>query len=553
MSDFPEQAYVRQFLIEHFSLAELQDLAFDLSVDYEDLPHATKSEFCRELLAFFERRDNLGCLLIEVIKLRYDATISQLLTCFQGCTPRRKVQIILPGDKLVNKPDLLGALAQLLGVRTDEVQLIATAPGSIKLLIGVPGNVADWLLKAEVVAFLTEYGYRVLTVNLFESLPITAQLAWKQTILKLWSAPVGQLQFGLTPHPTQVSYPPVNARPSANRPVPIYQPELSPTSSTYKPSSAPLPGSLPLASLPKRRGSGVIVLFGTFLALVLVVGVGIIAFLASQSGDYTPTTVVAVSPTPISVTTIAATTLTTVTTAPVLPIGTGLPTRTSTPTITPTPTTPPISAIFVSPKNQSQLSAETAVQLEVRGPVDHLNLIADLPGDPTHNIAAQILTLAILRSNSNWRFIWVTDKIPPQTGITLTAQACFGTDNTHCVGVTPVTNLTIAPPNAIFIKPTANMTGGYNSTLALAATVHGFANHITYTVQYFNPTLFIRNPPAPVTGKLTAAIQWADTVSLPEGSYNLSGEVCWSDDDTICYEVPKVASVAVSSKPEPPK
>ena len=87
MSDFPEQAYVRQFLVDHFSLAELQDLAFDLSVDYEDLPHATKSEFCRELIAFFERRGNLGCLLIEVIKLRNDAALGRLTTKFQGCTP----------------------------------------------------------------------------------------------------------------------------------------------------------------------------------------------------------------------------------------------------------------------------------------------------------------------------------------------------------------------------------------------------------------------------------------------------------------------------------
>ncbi len=534
MSDFPEQAYVRQFLVDRFSLAELQDLAFDLSVDYEDLPHGTKSEFCRELIAFFERRGNLACLLIEVIKRRDDATISQLLAHFQGCTPRRKVQIILPGDKLVNKPDLLGALAQLLGVRTDEVQLIATAPGSIKLLLGVPGNVADWLLKADVAAFLVEYGYRVLTVKVFESLVASEQIGWKQTTLKIWSARLGQPQFGLTPRPTQDIYSP--ARPSVSPPAPSYQPELQPPPQLIRPR--------PLASA--RRGSGVIALFGTFLALVLVVGVGLIAFLASQPGDYTPTGVVAVSPTPLQTTTIdVATTLTTVTTASVLPTVTGLPT--STPTITPTSTPPPISAVFISPKNQSQLSAETAVQLEIKGPVEHINLIAELPADPTRNIAAQTLSLAVLKSTSNWRFIWLTSKISPQTGITLTAQACFGTDNTHCVEVAPVTNLTIAPPTALFTIPLANTTGGFNSTLSIAATVRGFANHINYTLQYFNPTLFIRNPPAPVKGKLTAATKWASTISLPEGSYNISGEVCWSSDDSICYEMPKVVSVFVSS------
>lgn len=531
MSDFPEQAYVRHFLVDRFSLAELQDLAFDLSVDYEDLPHATKSEFCRELIAFFERRGNLACLLIELIKRRDDATLNQLLAHFQGCTPRRKVQIILPGDKLINKPDLLGALAQLLGVRTDEVQLIATAPGSIKLLIGVPGNKADWLLKADVAAFLSEYGHRVLTVSLFQSLTASEQTGWKQAALKIWSAPVSQPSFGLTPRSAPT----------------IYQPEQQ------------TPGSLPKPYLAEKmsrsRGSGVIALFSTLAALVLVVGVGIIAFLAlNPPGSYTPTpAVVAVSPTPLAVTTAAPnTTLTKVTPALILPTVTALPTRTSTPTVTPTPTPPPISAIFVSLHNNSQLSAETVSQLEVKGPVDHLNLTAELPGDQTHNIEAQTLPLAVLRSTSNWRYIWLTAKIPPQMGITLTAQACFGKDDTHCVEVPPITNLTIAPPTALFTSPTSTMIS-YNSSLFLTATVRGFANHINYFVQYSDPNQISRTPPAPVIGKLTVAIQWASTISLPENYYDISGEVCWSSDDSICYEMPKVTLVFVSSKPEPPK
>lgn len=40
-----ERACVRTFLAERFSLPELYDLAFDLSIDYDSLPHETQGVF----------------------------------------------------------------------------------------------------------------------------------------------------------------------------------------------------------------------------------------------------------------------------------------------------------------------------------------------------------------------------------------------------------------------------------------------------------------------------------------------------------------------------
>lgn len=97
-----ERIKIRQFLISEFSLEELKELAFDLGIDYESLPHFSKAGFCLELIGFFERRDNLGFLLEEVLRHRSDAEILALLEKF-STSSGKKVQIILPTRTLDKK------------------------------------------------------------------------------------------------------------------------------------------------------------------------------------------------------------------------------------------------------------------------------------------------------------------------------------------------------------------------------------------------------------------------------------------------------------------
>ena len=74
-----ERARLRQFLMTRFNLAELQTLAFDLGVDYDSLPHATRVEFARELIAYLERSGMIVDLIAEALRLREDDEIASLL------------------------------------------------------------------------------------------------------------------------------------------------------------------------------------------------------------------------------------------------------------------------------------------------------------------------------------------------------------------------------------------------------------------------------------------------------------------------------------------
>jgi formylglycine-generating enzyme required for sulfatase activity len=51
---------LRLFLNERFSMEELRDLCADLRIDYEILPHSTKSELARELVMYCKRHDRVA-------------------------------------------------------------------------------------------------------------------------------------------------------------------------------------------------------------------------------------------------------------------------------------------------------------------------------------------------------------------------------------------------------------------------------------------------------------------------------------------------------------
>ncbi|HRQ42572.1 MAG TPA: hypothetical protein PLD25_32045 [Chloroflexota bacterium] len=64
---------LRQILNDYFNESELQNLAFDLGVDYENLPGKSKGDKAREIIAFLERRGRLSDLIQTCCRLRPNA------------------------------------------------------------------------------------------------------------------------------------------------------------------------------------------------------------------------------------------------------------------------------------------------------------------------------------------------------------------------------------------------------------------------------------------------------------------------------------------------
>lgn len=118
-----------QYLTEYFNLSELKELAFDLGVDYEMLPHSDYSTFARNLIGFFVRRGNLSCLVQEALRYRPDDSLKALLSQMSPCNPSKSVQIVLPQESIENSLSLREKLAEVLGVSAEEVTIIATHDG----------------------------------------------------------------------------------------------------------------------------------------------------------------------------------------------------------------------------------------------------------------------------------------------------------------------------------------------------------------------------------------------------------------------------------------
>ncbi len=140
-----DRVALRECMTKDFSLDDMRDLCFDLALDYDDFPQTSLAAFCRELILWYERRSTLACLITELVKRRADEMLTGLLAKAGGCDPRKKVQLVLSSD-VVAKPEVRLALAQLLGVTIDQVAIIGSAPGSTRLLIGLPADAAERLL-----------------------------------------------------------------------------------------------------------------------------------------------------------------------------------------------------------------------------------------------------------------------------------------------------------------------------------------------------------------------------------------------------------------------
>jgi tetratricopeptide (TPR) repeat protein len=133
-----ERAHLRQFMVKHFNLAELKELAFDLGIDHEALPHSTKGEFALALISYFERQNNLTCLLQQIVARRESDELVALLARSSPCKPRRKMLIINRTTFSELSSDLKAKLTDLLQTHGEEIELINAIQGSTHLLISLP-------------------------------------------------------------------------------------------------------------------------------------------------------------------------------------------------------------------------------------------------------------------------------------------------------------------------------------------------------------------------------------------------------------------------------
>jgi tetratricopeptide (TPR) repeat protein len=168
-----ERASLHRFLLEYFDLTELKNLAFDLGVDYELFPHGNKSDFSRELISYFERRNNLSCLVQQIISLRDDSELIGILARLPPCAPRSKVQIIGRGTPADLPPELLAKLAEWAGTKTDDVEFIKGVQGSVHLLFSLPERVLITLTQR------ASHESEPLALTPFSLLDELSQNAWR--------------------------------------------------------------------------------------------------------------------------------------------------------------------------------------------------------------------------------------------------------------------------------------------------------------------------------------------------------------------------------------
>jgi hypothetical protein len=199
-----DRANLRQALERRFNLDELETLAFDLGVDYSCLPHATTIQLSRELVYYFERRGSIYDLIFEALRRRDDEVLKSLSMKLIPSFPRKKVQIITAPDVRYDRDKLRNDVAASLGISPDDVEIIGSALSSLRLLVSLPQQAADMLVKSEVDELIFG-GNQVISITAFDSLDTTSQEAWRIVIRKgsiqpiSWKSILGSVDDNLTP------------------------------------------------------------------------------------------------------------------------------------------------------------------------------------------------------------------------------------------------------------------------------------------------------------------------------------------------------------------
>lgn len=174
-----EQAALRAFLEERFSLTELKNLAFDMGIWYEVFTHTTLPDFSRELLAFCIRRGLENCLLDKARQLRPDENwLTMLAARLPPCDNGQKVQIVVAETLLPAMQLVLEDLARRLNIPSDAITLVAASWGSMRILLSLPTAALDSDYKQ--IASLVNGRYHVLSIEAYIFLDATTQETWRQ-------------------------------------------------------------------------------------------------------------------------------------------------------------------------------------------------------------------------------------------------------------------------------------------------------------------------------------------------------------------------------------
>lgn len=170
-----DKAALRMYLVDRFNLSEIKDLAFDLGVNYELFSHETLADFARELITYYDRRDQLTQLIVAVLERRPNKDLSQLVVELPASLPPTKVQIRVRADLLERASEQLKDLSSRLDVSTDEIELVAMASGSMRILVSLPERLSDPQILSKII--LGDHTYQ--DTVLFDSLDLAGQKAWR--------------------------------------------------------------------------------------------------------------------------------------------------------------------------------------------------------------------------------------------------------------------------------------------------------------------------------------------------------------------------------------
>ena len=178
---------LREFLVSHFNLNDLEVLCGDLAIDYDTLPHATRLELADGMMGFFSAKGDLRRLASAALVRRPSVLDAPALTAMLGELPTAPVQRVrlqvtldLAMDVWGNRPlnEVLAHIAQVGGVDRVEIHALAALPGSVRLLLGVPEVCLPRLLAVPLPQRVNAR-FSIIRIEPFWALPPVVQAAWQ--------------------------------------------------------------------------------------------------------------------------------------------------------------------------------------------------------------------------------------------------------------------------------------------------------------------------------------------------------------------------------------